>query len=411
MALLSESTTTASSPQTPVYGSTDAMTAALKLAAAGAKDSQITHRVNSSGFAASRASSPSSSEDEASQASPIGIAVKKEALVAKSKDMAMTVIERYHSATSTKMYDVEELVDYYFHRRLAAFTAVVISYLPFVITPNQITLFGLGLGWASAVCLYDSEFHTPLGWEPTHSLATASLLMFLWIVSDCADGQVARLCKRGTRTGRILDGFVDGLVLAPNCGILGLMCVHRYGQPQYMLFAIFAGVSLWVHAIVYDKVKNVYMENALPQSECDGETVESVRAEYHAAKAKNPLALDSVLLGIYVIYLTAQAKFTTDAAAKAEVARHTLLATCNDEYHALFISRYSGLVRLASFMGISAHVVGLYVAYFTAIFYWDALFYVQVYFGVVLNLVLATVLIQYANSGMSTAQPNKQGTL
>lgn len=411
MALLSDTSLDAAKPQ--LYGATASLESpSLTAATVVTVDSTITHRVNSSGFAASRASSPAGSEDEASDRSE---SAKKEAaaaaLLAKSKDIALTVLERYHSATSTKMYDVEELIDYYFHRRLAAFVAVIISYLPFVITPNQITLFGLVLGWASAVCLYDSEFHAPLGWEPTTSLAAASLLMFAWIVSDCADGQVARLCKRGTRTGRILDGFVDGLVLAPNCAILGLLCVNRYGNPQYMAFAIIAGVSLWVHAIVYDKVKNVYMENALPQSECDGETVESVRAEYREAKAKNPLALDSVLLGIYVIYLTAQAKFTTDAAAQAEVARVTLLATCNDEYHAQFIGRYRGLVRVASFMGISAHVVGLYVAYAAAIVYWDALFYVQVYFAVVLNLVLATVLLQYSRSGMSTAQPNKYGSM
>uniref|UniRef100_K3WKS5 CDP-alcohol phosphatidyltransferase n=1 Tax=Globisporangium ultimum (strain ATCC 200006 / CBS 805.95 / DAOM BR144) TaxID=431595 RepID=K3WKS5_GLOUD len=383
--------------------------AAAALKSAGGKiDNQITHRVNSSGFAASRASSPSGSEDEsANQSTTIRILEKKD-VAAKSMD---SLLERYYSATSTKMYDVEELIDYYFHRRLAAFSAVIISYLPFVITPNQITIFGLGLGWASAVCLYDSEFHTPLGWEPNQSLAMASLLMFAWIVSDCADGQVARLCKRGTRTGRILDGFVDGLVLAPNCAILGLMCAHRYGEPQYALYSVIAGLSLWVHALVYDKVKNVYMENALPQSECDGETVESVRAEYHAAKAQNPFALDSILLGIYVIYLSAQAMFTSDAASKAEAARHTLLATCSDEYHTMFIRRYQNLVRLASFMGISAHVVGLYVAYFTAIFYWDALFYVQVYFAVVLNVILVVVLFLYFKTGMATAQPNKQGSL
>lgn len=401
MALLSDASSSLE-PKPQLYGATDARTAPPPA------DAKITHRVNSAGFAASRASSPSSSGDEASGERG---AKKDAALLTKSKEVALTVLERYHSATSTKMYDVEELIDFYFHRRLAAFAAVIISYLPFVITPNQITLFGLALGWASAVCLYDSEFHTPLGWEPTHSLAVAALLMFLWIVSDCADGQVARLCKRGTRTGRILDGFVDGLVLAPNCAVLGMLCVNRYGNPQYMLFATVAGVSLWVHAIVYDKVKNVYMENALPQSECDGETVESVRAEFREAKAKNPLALDSILLGIYVIYLTAQSKFTTEAAAKAETTRYTLLVTCKDEYHAQFISRYSWIVRVASFMGISAHVVGLYVAYFAAIFYWDALFYVQVYFALVLNLVLATVLILYSSSGMSTAQPNKQGLL
>lgn len=372
------------------YGSTEAL----------AQDRKVTHRVNA------RSTSPPTSGDEDTTS---GFA--KEELLTKSKEVALTLLERYHSATSTKMYDVEELVDYYFHRRLAAFIAVVVSYLPFVITPNQITLFGLVLGWGSATCLYDSEFHTPLGWEPNQSLAMAGTLMFLWIVSDCADGQVARLCKRGTRTGRILDGFVDGLVIAPNCGVLGLMCANRYEERSYVILCIVAGVSLWAHAIVYDKIKNVYMENALPQSECDGETVESVRAEYLAAKAKSSFALDSILLGIYVVYLTAQAKFTSDAETKAEAARHTLLVECNQEYHAHFIARYSGLVRVASFMGISAHVSGLYVAYFSAIFYWDALYYVQLYFAVVLNIVLVVSMTMYSKSGMGTAAPNKNGSI
>ncbi|GLD92926.1 hypothetical protein PINS_up001518 [Pythium insidiosum] len=320
------------------------------------------------------------------------------------KGLLWALLDRYHQATSTKMYDVEELIDFYFHRRLAAIGAVIISYLPFVITPNQITLFGLGLGWVSAAFLYDSEFHYPFGWSPDNSLKMAALLMFFWIVSDCADGQVARLCKRGTRTGRILDGFVDGLVIAPNCLVLGFLCSNRYGPP-FLAFAIFAGISLWLHAIIYDKIKNTYMENALPQSECDGETIESVKKEFEEAKAKDPYSLDSILLGIYVVYLTAQATVTSDAATEAEATRHHLLAKCSDQYRAAYIQKYRHVVRLASFMGISAHVCGLYIAYYMAIFYWDALFYVQIYFAVVLNAVLAVSLLLYWKSGMATQQP------
>jgi hypothetical protein len=295
-------------------------------------------------------------------------------------------------------------VDYYFHRRLAAVTAVVISYLPFVVTPNQITIFGLGLGWASALCLYDSEFHYPLAWHPHESLLAASLFMFLWIVSDCADGQVARLCKRGTRTGRILDGVVDGLVIAPNMWILGLLSANRYGAP-YFYVAIISGFSLWLHAIIYDKIKNTYMENALPFSECDGETVESVKQEFAEAKAKDPYSLESILLGIYVVYLMVQTAVTSDAASKAESTRHGMLAKCDDHYHASYINKYGYVVRLASFLGISAHVTGLYVAYFAAIYVWDALFYVQMYFLVALNGLLLVVLSFYFKSGMATQQP------
>ncbi|RLN88008.1 hypothetical protein BBJ28_00003873 [Nothophytophthora sp. Chile5] len=362
----------------------------------------VTHR--------SRGSSPASSGDEMAESfSPRG-ATKAKSGGFFASETALGLLERYQSATCTKMYDVEELIDYYFHRRLAAVPAVVVSYLPFVITPNQITLFGLGLGWAAAMCLYDSEFHEPLAWQPNRSLLAASALMFAWIVSDCADGQVARLCKRGTRTGRILDGVVDGLVIAPNCWVMGLLMAHRYESNAYFWLGISAGMSLWLHAIIYDKVKNVYMENALPQSECDGETVASVRAEYRAARKQAACALDTVLLGIYTVYLTVQAAFTSDAASKAEVARQSLLASCSSEYHTAYRKQFSGLVRVASFMGISAHVVGIYVTYFVAIFYWDVLFYLQFYFLVALNLVLLGVLFEYSRSGMATFKPSKNGS-
>ncbi|CAI5714301.1 unnamed protein product [Hyaloperonospora brassicae] len=384
----------------------------------------VTHRTGGS-----RSNSPTSSDDEQTDdtlklapalrskwLSPAPVAPSTAAAAADSAKARVglheTVLERYHRATCTKMYDVEELIDYYWHRRLAAVPAVVVSYLPFVITPNQITLFGLGLGWAAALCLYDAEFHYPLAWAPAHSLLAAALLMFAWIVSDCTDGQVARLCKRGTRTGRILDGVVDGLVIAPHCWIMGDIMQHHYGgHALYFHLGFWSGMSLWLHAIVYDKIKNVYMENALPQSECDGETVASVRAEYHVARDQSACALDTILLGIYTVYLTVQASFTSDAASQAESDRQELLATCSREYHTAYRQRFSGLVRLASFLGISAHITVLYVAYFLAIFYWDVIFYVQFYSLVLLNGVLAVVLVQYQRSGMSAYMPTKEGTI
>ncbi|KAJ0408410.1 hypothetical protein ATCC90586_009185 [Pythium insidiosum] len=144
---------------------------------------------------------------------------------------------------------------------------------------------------------------------------------------------------------------------------------------------------------------------AVGASECDGETIDSVKKEFEEAKAKDPYSLDAILLGIYVIYLTAQAMVTSDAATEAEATRHHLLAKCNDQYRVAYVQKYRHVVRVASFMGISAHVFGLYIAYYMAIFYWDALFYVQLYFAVVLNAVLAVSLLLYWKSGMAAQQP------
>lgn len=370
----------------------------------------VTRRVGNG----SRGPSPVTSGDEAASAPPINIPSGKMETKTTSwptsprngARVLSELMDRYRLACSTKMYDVEELIDFYFHRRLAAVPAVVVSYLPFVITPNQITLFGLALGWAAAVCLYDSEFHAPLDWQPTTSLAVAAALMFTWIVSDCTDGQVARLCKRGTRTGRILDGIVDGLVIFPNCVVIGMLLQHRYGS-LYFALATVGGVSLWIHALIYDKIKNVYTENASPVSECDGETVESVAAEYAAAKAKAPWSLDAWLLFIYAGYVKLQVKFTSASASKAEEERLAKLAQCDDDDRARYQAKYSGIVRLASFMGISAHVAGLYVGYTAAIFYWDAFIYVELYFAVVLNVLFVTVLVLYSKSGMASHTPGR----
>jgi type IV secretory pathway VirB3-like protein len=106
-----------------------------------------------------------------------------------------------------------------------------------------------------------------------------------------------------------------------------------------------------------------------------------------------------------------QASFTSDAASQAETDRQELLATCTSEYHVAYRQRFSGLVRVASFLGISSHITVLYLAYFMAIFHWDVIFYVQFYSLVLLNLVLVLVLAQYQRSGMSAYLPTKEGSI
>lgn len=307
--------------------------------------------------------------------------------------------DRYRKAMSTKMYDVEELVDYYFHRRLAAVIATMISYLPIAITPNQITLLGLGIGWSAALFLYDAEFHSPLNLEPTTSLLLASMLIFSWIILDCVDGQVARLCGRGTRTGRILDGLVDSLVITPNFYVMGQVMSSHYGG-TYMPLAVVGGLSTWVHAAIYDKIKNVYMENASSQSECNGETISSVHAEYLVAREKNAYSLDSVLLAIYVIYMKMQAAVIHSASVQPEkAASHNFLASCDDRYRDWYRRQHGYIVRVASLLGLSTHVVGLYVGYGAAIFDWNAIFYVQLYV-IAMNATAVYALFLYANSRM-----------
>ena len=283
--------------------------------------------------------------------------------------------ERYSQAMASKLYEVEELVDFYFHRRFAAVLAVMVSYCPLRIMPNHITIGGLFLGWYSALCLYASHFPVSFFYlSPLtryEAIMNASFFMLAWIVSDCADGQVARLCQRGTRTGRILDGLIDGAVVVPNLTVVSKI-LEAIGYSSSL--TIVSGFSLWFHTLTYDNMKNMYMEGVLPISECDGETPKSVYEEYKKASG-----LDAVLLRIYYHYLRLQT-----ACQWTENRPTSRLSSKKERME--FAVKHAFTMRLASFLGVSAHVVGFYISYFS--FYYvgeSALLALHFYFIVVLN--------------------------
>ena len=113
------------------------------------------------------------------------------------------------------------------------------------------------------------------------------------------------------------------------------------------------------------------MENSLPYSECDSETVEPVRKEWHEACARSKISLESVLLDIYVQYLSIQTLFMSIEVkeAEAEEALRQILKQWTDVQRMKYMNDHSHIVRIASWMGISAHVTGLYIVYFCAMYY------------------------------------------
>ena len=89
-----------------------------------------------------------------------------------------------------KAYEIEELVDVYFFRRLGFVVARVAAALR--LTPTQVTVFGALVGVAGGAMLYDQR----LG-------LYAFALLILHGIIDSADGQLARM------TGQV-DGIGPG---------------------------------------------------------------------------------------------------------------------------------------------------------------------------------------------------------
>ncbi len=293
----------------------------------------------------------------------------------------MKLAERYRQALVYKLLDVEELIDRFFHRPLAAL--VVALLIPLPVSSNQVTLGSLVCGWLGSFFLYRAFFVGDPG--PTSMWLLAGALLFAAVILDCADGQLARARGGGSRVGRILDGFVDVLVLFPAYVILGFGIDHIFGR-TWLFVAAVAGVSTWIHCIVYDKIKNLYLARAMPDAGgAEGtETVAAVRRELEEATKSGSL-LERFLLWVYVGYLQVQ-----DRLASGSTQKRT--DKLGPDAVAQFRREHGATMHLASYLGLGTHMFIIYGGIALMVVDLRAALAMQVIFATVLNLLMVVVL-------------------
>lgn len=263
----------------------------------------------------------------------------------------LTFFQRLRQALAFKNLDVEEFLDILLHRPLAALIAVAVTYCPFVITPNQISLAGLIPGLAAAALIWDvlgcsGEWLGQYVKYGDYGLAYAGFLIFFWTVTDCADGQVARLCRRGTRTGRVLDGFIDAIIVVAVYLALGVGLgkqayageIGKIGTEKQACgiwwFVVnwmysFSGFSVWAHTLVCDRVKTYYCLN-IEESSSSPETPSSLWQEFLEARQKDGYTLNTCLLGMeamcrcHACFLHADPSSPTPAVVVLNLFSHTV---------------------------------------------------------------------------------------
>lgn len=294
-----------------------------------------------------------------------------------------TFAKRYEQALAFKSVDVEEFVDLKFHRPIAAAVAALL--LPTGATPNMVTLSSLLVGWTGTFCLYRGFFadgaNAPLMWF------LSGLFLFGSVILDCVDGQLARARGGGSRVGRILDGFVDVLVLFPTYVVWGFGIKALFGT-TWILVAAVGGFSTWIHCIVYDKVKNLYLAQTMPEAGgAEGtETLEGVRAEQAQARQSGS-PLERFLLWIYVGYLQVQERFASGSTDKQA---HTLSQQEIDAFR----TRHLPTMRLSSILGFGTHMMLIYLAIALMSVDPRAALAMQIIFATIFNIIMALVLIR-----------------
>lgn len=302
--------------------------------------------------------------------------------------------ERYRQALAFKSLDVEELIDRYFHRPIAALVAATL--IPLKVSPNQVTLSSLASGWLGSFFLYRAFFVDPAG--PAYLWVLAGFFLFFAVILDCADGQLARARGGGSRVGRILDGFVDVLVLFPAYVILGFGIREFFGTTWLWVAAV-AGFSTWIHCIVYDKLKNLYLAQTMPQAGgAEGtETVAAVRRELAEARQSGSV-LERFLLWVYVGYLQVQERFASGST-EGQADRLT------EQQIEAFRSRHGKTMHLASYLGLGTHMFVIYGGIALMAVDLRAALVMQVIFATIFNLLMAVVMVRARGFRAREARP------
>jgi hypothetical protein len=208
----------------------------------------------------------------------------------------MSIFSDYKN--SIKSFDVEEIIDLAIFRPLS-FLFVKLVYST-NITPNQISIVSMFFGLLSGFAI---------GFGKPEFLILGGVLIFLSNLLDCADGQLARLKKNGTKTGRIIDGFIDyvtGLSI-----FIGMGFAVSYISGNYFYgwgLAFVGGFSRVLQNMFFDYYRNMYMKYVYNKGQDINNEIEEFTEEKKRLEQFEKKYLDKFLVNIYIKYCHFQKK-------------------------------------------------------------------------------------------------------
>lgn len=191
--------------------------------------------------------------------------------------------------------EIEEVTNLYFIHPIAARLVPVFAALR--IPPNAVSIAGMLFGMLAGVAYYHSE-------NPRHAVA-AFVLMIAWHVMDGADGQLARLTKSQSASGKVLDGICDYVTFISVYVALALSLAREHGAWIWALVVV-AGICHAVQAAAYETQRQEYnfwglgrksaefVELTAPAGNSDGSPVRRLSDSLHRGYVKLQFAAAGV---------------------------------------------------------------------------------------------------------------------
>lgn len=256
----------------------------------------------------------------------------------------MSLTERWVATRKGfKPRDVEEFIDFHWHRPLAGMLVQLIRDWP--ITPNQVTALSGVMSVLSGVALGLGYF------EPQWCIG-GGVFLFLSVIFDCADGQLARVRGTFSELGRALDGLVDGLApLAVFHGMAFCLVGQQYPHAYIWPIGWAAALSLIWHAVSYDATKNIYLHASRPDFSLGGDTIiapETMQRRVEQLREQGRRG-DAMLMWIWWLWTGPQGNQL-----RPWMSRERTPET--EQERELFRSLFRPLMRASTWLGFGTHL-------------------------------------------------------
>src|SRR4030095_7111526 len=147
-----------------------------------------------------------------------------------------------------KAREVEGVFDLYFYRPIGFWLAQFFAQLK--MTPAAVSCLAGVFGIIAGHLYYYRNLGINVTGMALHVCANAF---------DNADGQLARLTRRDSREGRIIDSLADHLVFVSVYLHLTLRCLFEGSSPAIFLLAFAAGISHALQGAAADYYRSTYL--------------------------------------------------------------------------------------------------------------------------------------------------------
>ena len=213
----------------------------------------------------------------------------------------MSLLNEYKN--SLKSFDVEEILDLLIYRPVS-FLFVKLIY-PTNLTPNQISVISMFFGIFSGVLYSFGKYEF---------LIAGAIFLFVSNVLDCADGQLARLKKNGTKIGRVIDGFIDYVTGASVFIGMGIALSIISGNALFGWgLSFIGGFSRIFQNMIFDYYRNEYLKYVYGKGADINEDIIEFSAEKERLKNVKGKAIEKMLVNIYIKYCNLQKNSTKHA--------------------------------------------------------------------------------------------------